>query len=236
VTGRNRETGDRRDFLGADGKSIALETRDEAADGRIYSPSAERNRAVIAETFLRLMPNEGRILEIGSGVGMHAAAIAAAAPGLDWRPSDPDDASRRSIAAWAAATPGATIREPLNLRTSDADWGEAEREAPYAGLVSINMIHIAPWSACLGLLDGAARLLGPGGRLFLYGPFRRAGAHTAPSNAAFDESLKARDPAWGVRDLDDVAREAAARGLELSELVEMPANNLSILFTRHPAA
>ncbi|MEL6364717.1 MAG: DUF938 domain-containing protein [Pseudomonadota bacterium] len=221
-----------KDFKGASETALALESRDEVDDGRLFSPSVGRNKQVICDTFLRLMPTEGRILEVGSGTGEHAATIASVAPALEWRPSDPDETSRRSISAWAAATPGARILPPLDLRTTDENWGEAERDAPYDGLVSINMIHIAPWAACLGLLDGATRLLAPGGRLFFYGPFMRDGEHTAPSNADFDASLKRRDPAWGVRDLAVVAREAEAHGLRLAAVVEMPANNLSVAFER----
>lgn len=214
------------------GRPAALEARAADDDGRLFSPSAGRNRAIICETFLRLGPRAGKVLEVGSGTGEHAATIAAAAPDLLWRPSDPDARSRVSIAAWAAATPQASILPPLDLRTTDEDWGEAERAAPYTALLSINMIHIAPWEACLGLLDGAARLLADDGRLFLYGPFRREGRHTAPSNAEFDESLKRRDPAWGVRDLVDVEREAETRGLALESVAEMPANNLFVAFQR----
>ncbi len=219
-----------RDLKGADGKSVALEARDEADDGRLHSPSVGRNKAVICETFLKLGPREGRVLEVGSGTGEHAATIAAAAPGLIWRPSDPDERSRASIAAWAAATPGANILAPLDLRTTDESWGAADDDAPYDALLSVNMIHIAPWEACLGLLGGAARLLAEGGQLFLYGPFKRDGQHTAPSNASFDESLKTRDPNWGVRDLTVVEEEAASRGFALETVVEMPANNLFVAF------
>lgn len=219
-----------RDFKGADGKSVALEARNAADDGRLHSPSVARNRAVICETFLKLGPREGRVLEVGSGTGEHAATIASAAPGLVWRPSDPDERSRASIAAWASATLGASILPPLDLRTTDESWGLAEDDAPYAALLSVNMIHIAPWDACLGLLDGAARLLADSGQLFLYGPFMRDGQHTAPSNAAFDESLKERDPSWGVRDLAAVEREAGSRSLLLETVVETPANNLFVAF------
>jgi cyclopropane fatty-acyl-phospholipid synthase-like methyltransferase len=172
-------------------------------------------------------PERGAVLEIASGAGEHAVFFAKALPGLTWQPSDPDEGARASIAAWTAAEGVANVLPPLALDAREADW---DVEGPFDVVVAINMIHIAPWEATKGLMAGCAHVLKPGGLLFLYGPYKRDGRHTAPSNEAFDASLKARDPAWGVRDLAAVAAEAAARGLSLRETVDMPANNLSVLF------
>ena len=197
------------------------------------APAAARNQAPILEVLRRVLPPEGLVLEIGSGTGQHAAAFAAACPGLTWQPSDPDPMARASIAAWAEESGLANLRPPLEIDVCRPDW-PGLIAGPVAAVLSINMIHIAPWAACEGLVRGAGRLLRAGGLLYLYGPFRRDGAHTAPSNAAFDRSLRAQDPAWGVRDLEAVAACAEANGLLLSETVAMPANNLSAIFTRTP--
>ena len=154
-------------------------------------------------------------------------------PDFVWQPSDPDPASRASIAAWTAVEGLANVRAPVAIDTRQTIWG-VEDDAPFAAMVSLNMIHIAPWESALGLLAGAGRLLGPDGVLYLYGPFMRGGEHTAPSNAAFDADLKRRDPRWGVRDIDDLIGEAAPHGLGLREVIEMPANNLSLVFVRTP--
>jgi cyclopropane fatty-acyl-phospholipid synthase-like methyltransferase len=201
------------------------------ADARRFAPAAARNREPILEVFRARIDPRAKVLEIGSGSGEHAMHLCAAMPGLDWQPTDPDPASRASIAAWIAHTGLANVRAPLDLDVRSASWG-VESRAPFDCIVSINMIHIAPWASTLGLLDGAARLLREGGRLFLYGPFMRGGVHTAPSNAAFDERLRGENPEWGVRDLDAVIAEASARGLRFAEAVGMPANNLSVLFER----
>ncbi|MGF1544795.1 MAG: DUF938 domain-containing protein [Parvularculaceae bacterium] len=213
-------------------KEIALEARAAEAD-RLFSPSAARNRDVIRDAFLRLAPADGDVLEIGSGTGEHAVRIAAARPGGLWRPGDPDAASRRSIAAWTAHLGLTNVARPHAVDATRDDWGAEERTGAYAAIVSINMIHIAPFAAARGVFAGAGRLLRPDGRLFLYGPFSRDGVHTAPSNVDFDASLKSRDPDWGVRDLErDLAPLADAAGLDLAEIIEMPANNLSVAFAR----
>src|SRR5262249_39684927 len=139
--------------------------------------------------------------------------------------------ARASIAAWFESEHAANVLAPLEIDVRASLWG-VEQEAPFDALVAINMIHISPWDAALGLMAGAGRLLRPGGVLFLYGPYKRDGQHTAPSNQVFDESLKARDPSWGVRDIADVEKIAADRGLCLRESAEMPANNLSLVFVR----
>ncbi len=209
-------------------KEIALEERGREKR-RLFSPSAARNRDPIREVFQRVMPHSGVILEIGSGTGEHAVHIAAAAPGLAWRPGDPDAASRASIAAWAEHLSLPNVAAPHAIDVTSAGWDKNIDLVD--GVVSINMIHIAPFNAAEGLIAGAGRLLRPCGKLFLYGPFKRKGAHTAPSNSDFDDSLKARDPRWGVRDLDlEIAPLAAAAGLALEEIIEMPANNLSVVF------
>lgn len=213
-------------------KETALENR--AAQGaRMFSPSTARNRDPIRDAFLKTMPHVGRILEIGGGTGEHAVHLAAALPGAEWRTGDPDEAARRSIAAWIEDAGLPNLFGPHAIDVTQPDWG-VEDLAPFAGVVSINMIHIAPFAAAKGLFAGAARLLEPGGKLFLYGPFSKNGAHTAPSNEAFDASLKARDACWGVRDLDrDLAPLAQKNGLRLDALVEMPANNFSAVYRKH---
>ncbi len=194
---------------------------------RLSSASAQRNRGPILEVLQRVLPPAGRVLEIASGSGEHAVYFARALHNLTWQPSDPDRAARESIRAWIAQEKVANVLAPIALDMMNARW-------PYMldkvdAVVCINMIHIAPWEACLGLLYGCEQLLPPGGPLVLYGPFMRGGRHTAPSNAAFDESLRRQDPRWGVRDLDDVVREVALRGFHLAEVVEMPANNLTVV-------
>ena len=210
---------------------VALEDRGRHGDGRQFSPSAARNSGPIREVLERVLPRSGLALEIGSGTGEHVVCFAKALPGLEWQPSDPDPASRASIAAWIAAEKLANVRAPLAIDTRHDVWG-VEKDAPLAAVISLNMIHIAPWESALGLLAGAGRLLRRDGVLYLYGPFMRGGAHTAPSNAAFDADLKRRDPRWGVRDVDDLVREAVPHGLKLSDIVEMPANNLSLVFAK----
>ncbi|HVQ10654.1 MAG TPA: DUF938 domain-containing protein [Methyloceanibacter sp.] len=210
---------------------VALEDRGRTGDGRHFSPSAARNSGPIQEVLERVLPKSGIALEIGSGTGEHVICFSKALPGLLWQPSDPDPAARASIAAWIAAEGLANVRAPVAIDTRHALWG-VEDDAPFAAMISLNMIHIAPWESALGLLAGAGRLLRPDGRLYLYGPFMRGGAHTAPSNAAFDADLKRRDPRWGVRDIDDLIREAAPHGLDLREIIDMPANNLSLVLVK----
>ena len=184
----------------------------------------------------RVLPKNGIALEIGSGTGEHVICFAKALPGLVWLPSDPDSASRASIKAWSAIEGLANVRAPVAIDVREGVWG-VEDDAPFDAMISLNMVHIAPWEAALGLLAGAGRLLRPDGVLVFYGPFMLGGTHTSASNAAFDADLKRRDPRWGVRDVDDLVGEAAPHGLELLELVEMPANNLSLVFVKvGPAA
>jgi SAM-dependent methyltransferase len=170
------------------------------------------------------------VLEIASGTGQHAAFFARAFPGLRWQPSDPSPAHRDSIRAWAAAAEADNLAEPLDLDVERRPWPVDRADA----ILNINMIHIAPWSAAIALFDGAAQVLPPSSVLYLYGPFKRDGQHTAESNQHFDERLRAEDPRWGVRDLDDVTALALAAGFGAPEVVPMPANNLSIVFRRSP--
>jgi SAM-dependent methyltransferase len=202
-----------------------------ATDARQFSPSAARNCVPIREVLTRVLPKKGIVLEIGSGTGEHVVCFAKALPRLVWLPSDPDEASRTSIEAWMTSKRLANVRAPVAIDVREGVWG-VEDDAPFDAMISLNMVHIAPWEAALGLLAGAGRLLKPDGVLVLYGPFMLGGTQTAASNAAFDADLKSRDPRWGVRDVDDLVDAAAPHGLELLELVEMPANNLSLVFVK----
>lgn len=194
----------------------------------LTAPAVARNRDAILAVLREVLPASGTVLEIASGSGEHAVHVAAALPGVDWLPSDPEPAARRSIAAHALRAGLGNIQPPLALDAAAAAWPVARVD----GIVCINMIHIAPWAATAGLMAGAGRVLSERGILFLYGPFREADRPFAESNAAFDASLRGRDPAWGVRDLDAVAAEAARHGLDLIRRVAMPANNLSVIFER----
>jgi len=198
-------------------------------DARQSAPSAARNRAPILAVLQRVLPADARVLEIASGSGEHAVFFAGAMPGVRWQPSDPDAAARGSIAAWIAAEAARNVDAPLAIDASADAWAV---EGPFDAVVAINVIHISPWEATLGLMAGAGRLLRPGGVLFTYGAYKRGGTHTAPSNEAFDGWLKARDPRFGVRDLEAVEEAARANGLRLREAIEMPANNLALVFER----
>jgi SAM-dependent methyltransferase len=205
-------------------------------DARLFSPSSERNREPIAVVLRRCLPATGTVLEIASGTGEHVAWFAAQLPGLVFQPSDPGGTQRASIAAWIAAAGLENIGPPLALDVASPDWEEsADIPNPLAAILCINMIHISPWAATLGLMRGAGHLLADGGVLYLYGAYKRGGRHTAPSNATFDASLRAQSPEWGVRDLESVVAEADRAGFALDEVVEMPANNLSVIFRRRPA-
>jgi SAM-dependent methyltransferase len=197
-----------------------------AAPVRRRSPAAERNREPILEVLREHLPERGLVLEIASGTGEHSVHFAAALPDLLFQPTDPDPSARASIEAWRLAEGLPNLLPPVSLDASAEDWGVAAADA----ILCINMVHISPWSATEGLMRGAGRLLAPGAPLVLYGPYRRAGVPTAPSNEAFDESLRSRDPRWGLRDLEAVEAEASKNGLRLEHLVEMPANNLTAIF------
>ncbi|MCB9779783.1 MAG: DUF938 domain-containing protein [Alphaproteobacteria bacterium] len=192
-----------------------------------HYPATARNRDPILAVLRRVLPDRGRVVEISCGSGEHGLHFARALPGLSWQPTDIDPDALASTEAWRAEEGPANLLPPLRLDVT-APWPVDAADAVY----NANMIHIAPWACTLGLLDGAAAVLSPGAPLVMYGPYRRGGLHTAPSNAAFDDSLQARDPSWGVRDLDEVAEEARVRGLLLEEVVEMPANNLTVVYRR----
>lgn len=207
---------------------------EQAGDARRFSPATQRNREPLLNVLARVLPESGRVLEIASGTGEHAVWFAPRFPGLHWQTSDPDPDLRQSIASHMAHA-DLSLPRPLDIDVTRQDWGTAD--APLEKLDAIfcaNMIHIAPWTAALGLLDGAARHLKSGGKLCLYGPYKREGAHTAPSNAAFDQSLRSQNPEWGIRDLEKVTEEAARRDLQASDLVEMPSNNLTVIFKYCP--
>ena len=207
----------------------------EMEDERQIAPAAERNKGPILDVLRRalphaglVLPHGGLVLEIASGTGQHVAHFAAHLPGLIWQPSDPNTACHASINAWVRDAGLANVRPALALDVTQEPWPVDRADA----IVCINMIHISPWAATEALMQGAERLLPPGGVLCLYGPYKRGGQHTAPSNAEFDASLQARNPAWGVRNLEDVLDLAAHHGLDLVEVVEMPANNLSVILRR----
>ena len=192
------------------------------------SPSVARNRDPILAVLRRVLPAHGTVLEIASGTGEHAAYFAAALPGLTWQPTDRDADALRSVAAHRAQAQLPNVLAPLALDVTSPAWPVDRAD----GVVAINMIHISPWASAEGLMAGAERVLGPGGVLYLYGPYQEAGRHTAPSNEAFDADLRRRDPRWGVRDLDEVITLAARHKLDFAERVAMPANNLSMVFRR----
>ena len=193
------------------------------------APSTARNRDPILAVLKPRLPASGLVLEIAAGAGEHAVHFAAALPHLQWRPTDPDPEALASIAAWREHRGLANLLPPLRLDATDPDaWPVEQADA----IVNINMIHISPWAATVGLMAGAGRVLPGGGQLFLYGPFIEADTPTAPSNLAFDESLKARNAAWGVRRLEAVAALAEHAGLAFAEGVAMPANNLVVVFRK----
>ena len=181
-----------------------------------------------------LLPANGRALEIASGTGQHAVAFAEAFPGTAWQPSDPDKSARDSIAVWVEETGHGNLWPPVNIDVTVADWSGAV-DAGLDLVVCINMIHISPWEACEGLMQGAGPLLREGGLLFLYGPYKRDGRHTAPSNEAFDASLRSRNSNWGIRDMADVVLVAGRHGMILENTVAMPANNFSLVFRKSAA-
>ena len=198
-----------------------------AGDPRRTAPHVARNADPIASVLGEVLPASGLVLELASGTGEHILHFARAFPGLQWQPTDPDPAALASIAAWRGEGP-ANLLPPLRLDAREPAWPVEAADA----ILCINMVHISPWEATIGLLDGAARLLAPGAPLILYGAYRRAGVPTAPSNESFDASLRARNPDWGLRNLEDVQAEARQRGLSLERVVEMPANNLIVVFRR----
>ena len=204
-------------------------------DDRLYAAAVRRNREPIFDVLKQFLPESGLVLEVASGTGEHGAYFASRLPKLTWQPSDPNFDMHKSIMAWAQAEAQAThakastVKSPLELDAQKEPWPIDQA----AAIVCINMIHISPWASCLGLMAGAGRILEDGGPLILYGPYKIKNRHYAESNAAFDQSLQSQNPEWGVRDLDDVIKAAAAEGLQFRQTVKMPANNLSVMFTRN---
>jgi len=197
----------------------------ETHDPRGFAPATVRNRDPILSVLARVIPAGANVLEIASGTGEHAVYFAARLPGVTWQPSDPSTDARASIDAWRESASVDNVARALALDVTERPWSVGRFDA----IVCINMIHISPWSSCEALLAEAPDHLAPRGVLYLYGPYKRGGAHTADSNEAFDRSLRARSAEWGVRELEDVVNLAARRGLRLDEVVEMPANNLSVV-------
>lgn len=202
-------------------------------DRRLHSPSSKRNREPILKILKKILPAKGKVLEIASGSGEHAAFLAPHFPALEWQPTDTDPRMLPSIKAWIESVAetsdsGINIHPPIELNTCEASWPVEQAEV----MIAINMIHISPWSSCEGLMRGAGRTLSFGGVLYLYGPFTQDGRHTALSNAEFDASLRRQDPRWGVRNLEDVVELGKNNGLDLDRVIDMPANNLSVVFRR----
>ena len=194
----------------------------------LIAPAVARNREPILSVLRQILPKHGTVLEIASGTGQHAVHFAAGLPNLTWQPSDVGMHALKSISAHRALAALPNLLAPIELEVEAPSWPVTRADAA----VCINMIHIAPWSAAKGLMAGVGRVLPAGGVLYLYGPFQENGQHTAPSNAVFDASLRARNPEWGVREVGEVTDLAVSNGFELIERVAMPANNLSLVFRR----
>lgn len=208
-----------------------------APDGRLDAAAFHRNHEAISTVLEKYLHGRtGDVVEVGSGTGQHVVAFAGRMPGLMWWPSDLNDNHLKSIAAWRSHANLANIRPPLRIDLTDPDWcpqmQDGSGPGPLAAVFCANVIHIAPWRVAEGLIAGAGRYLRPDGLLLLYGPFKRDGRHTALSNAVFDTSLREGNPDWGVRDVEAVSRLAGAAGLRLGDTVEMPANNLILVFAR----
>ncbi|MGC3874764.1 DUF938 domain-containing protein [Halomonas sp. GXIMD04776] len=201
---------------------------DDEVDRRLCSPAVARNRDAILAVLRDVLPARGKVLEIASGSGEHALYAARHLPTIRWQPSDPSPQALASIAAWRDAEPLDNLLEPLQLDVTVRPWPLRDFDA----LVCINMIHIAPWEAAQALFIEAGERLGKGGVLYLYGPFKRDGQHTAESNAVFDADLRRRDPRWGIRDLNNIEALAGEHGLSVDRIVEMPANNLSLVLRK----
>ncbi|MDJ0535271.1 MAG: DUF938 domain-containing protein [Xenococcaceae cyanobacterium MO_207.B15] len=199
-------------------------------DARRYAPATQRNREPILEVLLRVLPTQGNILEIASGTGEHSICFAPRLAPRQWYPSEQQPQLRDSIIAWQNHYNSDNLHPPLDIDAAAEHWAIEELDITVNAIVNINMIHISGWETCLGLMAGAKRILPVGGILYLYGPYKRNGRHTAPSNQAFDQSLRSQNPEWGVRNLEDVISVAQDNNLVLQEIVQMPANNLSVVF------
>ncbi|MDX2230625.1 MAG: DUF938 domain-containing protein [Leptolyngbyaceae cyanobacterium bins.349] len=221
-----------------------------SADARQFAPATQRNREFILKVLQQVLPPIGTVLEVSSGTGEHAIFCAPQLAPRCWLPSDPNPIARQSIAAWQEHAPAVNLYPPIHLDATEPIWPVEQSSLPdewlatglqtqalsvianINAIVNINMIHIAPWSACLGLMAGAGRILPTDGILYLYGPYKQNGQHTASSNAMFDENLRSQNPEWGVRDLEAVIAAAAAQKLSWVKTVAMPANNLSVVFIK----
>lgn len=203
-------------------------------DQRQHSASSERNRAPIQSMLERYLPTQGDglVFEVASGTGQHIAFFAGAFSNLTFQPSDLNEDAHDSIKAWVAHEGVTNVRPPMRVDASEIELVDLVFDLPVVAMVNINMIHISPWAACEGLMSAASRLLPSGAHLFMYGPYAKNGKHSAPTNAAFDESLRARNTAWGIRNLEDVIACATGNDLEHIESVEMPANNLTVVYRR----
>ena len=205
-----------------------------AQEGRLDAPAFHRNHEAIWQAIAPfLAAKTGAVLELGSGTGQHTVTFAARTPNLRWYPSDFQDSHLASIAAWRAHVGPGNVAPPQRIDLTDPTW-DWHPGGPLDAILCINVLHISPWTVSQNLIAGAARHLAPGSLLFVYGPFKRDGVHTAPSNAEFDASLRARDPAWGVRDIVDLDRLAHDAGLSSAAVTAMPANNFVLAFTRLP--
>jgi SAM-dependent methyltransferase len=194
-----------------------------------FAPAAERNRQPILDVLRRVLPPRGLVLEVASGTGQHAVFFSERLPTLRWQPSDVSPVALQSIGAWVAEVDRSNLLAPIELDVRWPRWPLANADA----VLSINMIHITDWETSEALFEGARKLLGPGAPLITYGPYRLHGEHTAPSNAAFDESLRSRNPGWGVRDIDELTELADRTGFTLEERVQLPANNMTLVWTRN---
>ena len=198
-----------------------------------YAPATERNREPILAVLRDSLPDEGSVLEIASGTGQHAFFFTQHLTTCYWLPTDKDVANLASIASWREESDAANLLPPCQLDVRDSIWPiDGSLPEPVSAIVNINMLHISPWSCCQALFAGAAEVLNQGALVMLYGPFKRDGLHTAPSNAAFDEQLRSQDPEWGVRDLEAVVDVAVEQGFACQSVIEMPANNLLVVFKR----
>jgi hypothetical protein len=197
-----------------------------------HSPAAERNKQPILDVLRRVLPERGNALEIASGTGQHAAWFARGLPGWTWQPSDADEHMLPDILAWTSELGAARVRPPVVLDVMSPQWPSVGPEftEPFDAIYCANMLHISPWASCAALMQGSARHLACGGLLVTYGPYLEDGVVTSPGNAAFDESLRLRNPEWGIRRIEDVAHEAGLAGLSLRERHAMPANNLLLVF------
>jgi SAM-dependent methyltransferase len=215
---------------------VEFDQKADGTDDRLDAAAYHRNFAPVLAVLQRLLgERSGHVLEIGSGTGQHVVGFARALPALTWWPTDPNASHLRSIAAWRLHSGLPNVAPPFALDVADPGArleGEGRPPGALTAIVVVNVLHIAPWSVSEGILRIAGRSLGPDGILAVYGAFRRGGAHTAPSNAAFDASLRQENPAWGVRDVEAVAEIAGAQGLGLREIVGMPANNLTLVLSR----